>query len=44
MTSKQRAYLKSTCHDNGTDLADWQIQSDAGIYPVRKAKPWKQEN
>ena len=32
MTTKQRAYLKKSCHDHGSDLSDWKIQHDSKPY------------
>ena len=43
MTSKQRAYLKSIAMTTELISADRQIQSDAGIYPVRKGSPEARE-
>ncbi len=38
MTTKQRAYLKESCNDNGSDLPDWKESMTPELYQgVREA-------
>ena len=32
MTTKQRAYLKRTCNDNGSDFPGWKSKHESGTY------------